>query len=102
MKRIIVMSKETNAEVMRFDYHLDWLEPEVAAYYALTAAKFSMGEDASDIMSFMMWMRADALDGSIFKVEADNIIEMKKIFGIAVNDIESNIKNSTQVTDLFS
>ena len=47
MKRIIVMSKETNAEVMRFDYHLDWLEPEVAAYYALTAAKFSLKFKAS-------------------------------------------------------
>ena len=102
MKRIIVMSKETNAEVMRFDYHLDWLEPEVAAYYALTAAKFSMGEDASDIMSFMMWMRADALDGSIFKVEADNIIEMKKIFNLHVEDIESKINEANSVKDLFN
>ena len=100
--RITVIHKETKNEVMTFDYKLEWLDPKVASLYALQSAKMSIEDDASDIMSMIIWIRNDALAWTIFKSEAEQIIEMEKMFDIIYEDMESKIHEATEVKDLFN
>ena len=102
MMKIIVKDKQSWEKAMTFEFDKDGLDPKVAVLYALQSAGFIVAQDATDLMQFIMWLREDCISWNIFEYEEKQIAKMELGFDIEYYDLDTKIKEATEVKDLFN
>lgn len=104
--KIIVKEKVSQEVGMTFEYHANKeLDPKVAVLYAMHSAAIIVWNDATELMHFVMWVRDDAMKWTIVESEKEQIARMEELFDLEFiehDDIESKIKEATEVKDLFN